>query len=250
MSKSALRLFISLSGILAGTADPLLGQDGLTLHWPRSQKQTPGVELKLEEVLRSPGRRGTQIAYRIVSNGFPQDKSYKLQTSSLSSPKPATLVTSIEVSETGSLTVGHVQNQPMDLSKFTLTIDDYNKGEFLMIEVVSEDGTVYSRDRVHPFPIEARNGECRVFAELVTKDRKNFGITGTGFGPSTDVRINSSEDDGKDTKSSSQRVGSDGSFVSALAHRRAGGVGTFVAAGATCEVTLRYEFGRQAKGPL
>jgi hypothetical protein len=99
MSKSPLRLFISLCGILAGTADPVLSQDGLTLHWPRSQKQTPGVELMLEEVQRSPGRRGTQIAYRIVSNGFPRDKTYKLQTSSLSSPKSATWVSSIEVSE-------------------------------------------------------------------------------------------------------------------------------------------------------
>jgi hypothetical protein len=102
----------------------------------------------------------------------------------------------------------------------------------------------------YTFPIEARDGECRVLAELVTKDRKDFGITGIGFGPSTDVRIISSEDDGKDPKSATQRVSSDGSFVSAAAHRRAGGVGAFVAAGAMCEVTLRYEFGRQAKGPL
>jgi len=169
-------LFISLCGILAGTAVPVNGQGGLTLHWPRSQKQTPGVELTLEEVKRSTGRRGTQIAYRIVSNGFPRDKTYKLQTSSLSSPKPTTWVTSIEVSETGALTAGRLNNQPMELSKFTLTIDDYNKGEFFMIEVVSEDGTVYARDRVHPFSIEARDGECRVLAELVTKDKKSFVI--------------------------------------------------------------------------
>jgi len=250
MSKSPLRWFISLCGILAGTADHVLGQEGLTLHWPRSQKQTPGVELMLEEVQRSPGRRGTQIAYRIVSKGFLRGKTYTLRISSSSSPTPVTWVTSIEVSDTGSLTVGRVQNQPVEPSKFSVTIEQYNKGEFFMIEVVSEDGTVYARERVHPFPIEARNGECRVFAELVTKDRKNFGITGTGFGPGTDIRINSSEDEGKDTKSSTQRISADGSFESAVAHRRAGGVGTFVAAGATCEVTLRYEFGRKAKGPL
>jgi len=250
MSKSPLRLFIPLCGILGGTADHVLGQEALTLHWPRSQKQTSGVELTLEEMQRSPSRRGTQIAYRIVSKGFPRDKTYKLQISSSSSPTPATWVTSIQVSDTGSLTVGRVQNQPVEPSKLTIKIEDYNKGEFFMIEVVSEDGTVYARERVHPFPIEARDGECRVFAELVTKDRKSFGITGIGFGPSTDIRINSSEDDGRDTNSSTQHVSSDGSFESAVAHRRAGGVGTFVAAGATCEVTLQYEFGRKAKGPL
>lgn len=252
MSKSALRLSILLCGVLAGSADPVLAQDGPSAHWPRSPKQTPDVELMLEEVQRSPGRRGTQVAYRIVSKGFPRDKTYKLQMSSLSEPKPAALVTRIEVSETGSLTVGRVgnQNQPLEVSKFTITIDNYNKGEFLMIEVVSEDGVIYARDRVFPFPIEARDGECRVLAELVSKDRKSFGMTGTGFGPSADVRISSFEDDGKDPKNGTQRVSSDGSFVSAVAHRRAGGVGTFVAAGAMCEVTLRYGFGRQAKGPL
>src|SRR6476661_5711443 len=148
MSKSPLRLFISLCGILAGTADHVLGQEALTLHWPRSQKQTSGVELTLEEVQRSPSRRGTQIAYRIVSKGFPRDKTYKLQISSSSSPTPATWVTSIEVSDIGSLTVGRVQNQPVEPSKLTIRIEDYNQGEFFMIEVVSEDGTVYARERV------------------------------------------------------------------------------------------------------
>src|SRR4029078_3680039 len=92
---------ISLCGILAGTADHVLGQEGLTLHWPRSQKQTPGVELMLEEVQRSPGRRGTQIAYRIVSKGFPRGKTYTLRISSSSSPTPVTWVTSIEGARPG-----------------------------------------------------------------------------------------------------------------------------------------------------
>jgi len=104
-----------------------------------------------------------------VSKGFLRGKTYTLRISSSSSPTPVTWVTSIEVSDTGSLTVGRVQNQPVEPSKLSVTIEQYNKGEFFMIEVVSEDGTVYSRERVHPFPIEARNGECRVFAELVTK---------------------------------------------------------------------------------
>jgi hypothetical protein len=253
MIKTVLGLSILSAGFLrlAGSADSLLGQDVSSAHWPRSPKQTPGVELMIEEVQRSAGRRGTQVVYRIVSNGFPRDKTYKLESSSLSQPKPATLVTHIEVSDTGSLIVGRVgnQNQLLEVSKFAITIDNYNKGEFFMIEVVSEDGVVYARDRVYPFPIAARDGECRLLAELITKDRKSFGISGTGFDPSTDVRINSSEDDGKDPKSATQRVGSDGSFVSAVAHRRAGGVGAFVAAGVMCEVTLRYEFGRQATGP-
>jgi hypothetical protein len=65
-----------------------------------------------------------------------------------------------------------------------------------MVEVVSEDGALYTRDRVFPFPIEARNGECRLLAELVTKDR-NFAITGIGFAQAPILGGTSSEDDGK-----------------------------------------------------
>lgn len=235
--------------LVSWDAERVLGQNAVTLHYPRSPKQTPGVELTLEEAEREPGRRGTRIGYRIVSKGFPSGKAYRLQTSSLKSPKPTTSMTAIEISGTGSLTTGRIGNQAIDLSQFTLAIEDYNKGEFLMIEVLSEDGAVYASDRVHPFPIESRNGDCRLWAELLNKDRKMFGIAGAGFGPNADVRISSSEEKETDTKKGVQRVGPDGMFMVAVSHRAGGGFGTFAAAADTCEVTLRYAFGNQAKGP-
>ena len=251
MHKSRLRLVICLSGILVSTGPNWVrGQGEVSLHWPRSPKQAPGVELTLEEVARKPGTRGTQIVYQIKSSGFPRDKTYRLQTSSLSSPKAAEWVTAIEASGTGALAVGRVKDQPIDVSKFTLAIENYNRGEFFMIEAVSEDGALYARDRVHPFPIESRDGDCHVWAELVTEDKRNFAITGIGFGPDTDVRISSFEEGAKHSQQATQRVDSDGAFTAGAVHRGRGGAATFVAAGDSCKVTLQYEFGRQAKGPL
>ena len=251
MHKSRLRWVICLSGILVSTgASWIRGQGDVSLHWPRSQRQAPGVELTLEEVARKPGTRGTQIVYRIKSSGFPRDKTYRLQTSSFASPNTATWVTAIEASDTGSLAVGRVKDQPIDLSKFTLAIENYNRGEFFMIEAVSEDGALYARDRVHPFPIEARDGNCHLWAELTSEDKRNFAITGIGFGPDTDVRISFSEDGTPQSQQGIERVGADGVFTTSAGHRSRGGSATFAAAGDSCAVTLRYDFGRQAKGPL
>jgi hypothetical protein len=52
-----------------------------------------------------------------------------------------------------------------------------------MIEVISEDGTVYASDRVYPFPIESSDRDCHVWAELISKNRKSFGIMGLGSCP-------------------------------------------------------------------
>jgi hypothetical protein len=159
-------------------------------------------------------------------------------------------VAAIEASDTGALAVGRVNDQPVDLSKFTFAIENYNRGEFFMIEAVSEDGAVYARDRVHPFPIEGRDGGCHLWAELASADKRNFAITGSGFGPDTDVRINFSEEGAPQSQQGSQRVGPDGVFTTSAGHRSRGGAAAFVAAGDSCQVTLRYDFGRQAKGPL
>ena len=66
-----------------------------------------------------------------------------------------------------------------------------------MIEVISEDGTVYASDRVYPFPIESSDRDCHVWAELISKNRKSFGIMGLGFMSNTEVRWKWAEEGGK-----------------------------------------------------
>ena len=135
------------------------------------------------------------------------------------------------------------------MSELRLSIEDYNQGEFYMAEVISDDGGVYAVDRVYPFPIEAKDAGCHLWAELLKKDRKQFLIIGTGFGAGTDVRTVSSEGDGHDQMGKTERVAAGDLFVVQVLHRKSGGVGTFVATGEQCKITLQYNFGRNAKGP-
>ena len=199
---------------------------------------------------REKGRRGTRTTYRVSTSGFAPDKTYKMLFSSLAIPKPSVMLSGILVDETGSLVSGKTSSgQTVQLSKFTWTIEDYNKGEYLRVEIVSEDGSVYAVDELFPFPIEARDGPCHLWAAMVTKDRKAFAIIGRGFGPNSEVRTASSEDGGKDLKEGPALVGSNDLFGAGVEHRNRGGIGTFVAVGQSCQVTLQYQFGRQAKGP-
>ncbi len=135
-------------------------------------------------------------------------------------------------------------------ANFNYAIEDFNKGEAFRVEMVGEEGSVYAADEVFPFPIEARDGKCHLWAALLTEDRKTFGILGEGFGPDTEVRTASYEDDGKDLKEGIAKVGPNDVFGAGVWHTKRGGRGTFSATGPSCQVTLKYDFGRQAKGPL
>ncbi len=235
---------------LAAFADQVSDPVVSTLHSLRNAKQTPGTVVTLEEVKREPGRHGTRVTYRIATSGFPRGKTLRLQVSSVAIPKPQVIMTGIQADESGSLTTGKAGDGPrVALSKSVLTIDDYNNGEPFKIELVGDDGGVYAADEVFPFPIEARKGSCHVWAAMLTEDRKTFAILGEGFGPDTEVRTASSEGEGKDLKEGTVKVGPNDVFAAGVSHTKRGGRGTFSAAGRSCEVTLEYAFGRQAKGP-
>jgi hypothetical protein len=243
-------LFVCLT-VGARTQAPA-GESVATLHFPKNPKQTVGVNMSLDEVSRTKGGRyGTKVEYQVTSSGFPSGKTYQLKVSSLSISKPATFLTAVRADDSGALVTGVIgkSGTSAKVPNVMLTVEDYNKGEFYMAEVVSDDGSVYAVDRVHPFPIEANDRSCHVWAELLKKDRKQFLILGSGFGADTDVRTVSSEGDGTDLIDRTERVGAGDLFVVQVVHRKSGGTGTFVATGQQCKVTLQYDFGRQAKGP-
>ena len=246
----AVPLLLGSLSVTTRTDQILPGAPAATLHFVKSPKQTTGVSLTLDEVSREKGRHGTMVKYRLTTSGFPTGKAYQLRVSSFSASKPIVYVTAIHADDSGALVGGSLQGgASLEVTKLILTIEDYNKGEFFMAEVVSDDDSVYAADRVHPFPIEAKDAGCHLWAELIKKDRKQFLIVGTGFGAGTDVRTASSEGDGKDLKEGTERIGSNDLLLAQVLHRKLGGTGTFVVTGQRCKVTLQYDFGRQAKGP-
>ena len=212
------------SAAFAGqVSDPVVS----TLHSLRNAKQTPGTVVTLEEVKREPGRHGTRVTYRTATSGFPRGKTLRLQVSSLATPKPQTIISGIQADESGALTGKTGDGPTVALSKFDLTIDEYNNGEPFKIELISDDGSIYAADEVFPFPIEARKGTCHLWATMLNKDRNTFGILGEGFGPDTEVRTASSEDGGKDLKEGMVKVGPNDVFAAGVSHTKRGGRGTF-----------------------
>jgi hypothetical protein len=207
-----------------------------TFHAPKTAKQTLGVALTLTELSRQPGRRGTRVIYRVTTAGFPDNKTYRLETSSLSDPVPTVWLRNIRA-ESGTLAAGEgADKASVDLSKLNLTIEEYNEGEFFMVEVTSDDGAVYAADRVYPFPIVASDGDCLVWAELLNKNRKSFGIMGNGFVPGSPLETISWEDNRSDHKNSLEQAGPDGRFTIQVTHRRSGGRAAFSATGKHCSV--------------
>lgn len=162
------------------------------------------------------------------------------------------MLTGIGADETGSVASGKAPDGLIvKFSKFKIGIEDYNRGEAFEVRLVSDDGGLFASDTVYPFPIEAQDGACHLWAQLMSTDRKAFLMIGTGFGsPGSDVRTASSEDGGKDLLEGTTQVNPYGLLSVLVQHRKRGGLASFTAAGQECRVTVQYEFGRRAKGPL
>lgn len=129
-----------------------------------------------------------------------------------------------------------------------MNLEDYNRGEPYGIEVVADDESLYSADTVFPFPIESYDGSCQAWAVLISKDRRNFAIQGSGFQPGDVLRFYST--DGHDPREWTDTVDETGNFLSAIDHGGRGGTALFSVTAPSYKVTLSYDFGRNAKGPL
>jgi hypothetical protein len=225
--------------------EPAAAPSGPDVSWhaPRSTRQPPGVTLVLDEVRREKGRKSTIIVYRVQTSGFPQDKTYEVLLSSLVTKwERQILFSGLRADASGTLIYAP------DIKTITMKLEDYNRGESYRIEVVAEDESLYSSDTVFPFPIESQDGSCQVWAVLVSKDRRNFAMQGSGFHPSDVVRFYST--DGHDPREWTDTVDETGSFLSAINHGRKEGTAQFSVTAPGCKVTLSYDFGRKAKGPL
>ena len=135
---------------------------------------------------------------------------------------------------------------PNPIEKLTVSIEDYNEGEAMLVEAVADDGSIYAVDKVYPFPLVATDGPCQVWAELVDESRKQFLISGWGFEAGEQVNVSST--DGHDPKEFMQPVEESGGFLSVVLHGRSGGTAVFSADGAHCQPTLTYPFGNKSKG--
>jgi hypothetical protein len=124
--------------------------------------------------------------------------------------------------------------------------EDDDRGESLQIEVVADDGSVYAVDKVFPFPIEAKDGPCHVYAEVANATRDGYFLWLDGFQPGEDVQIRSA--DSCDVQEGTRMIGPDGRSMVGVLHCGPAGMAVFSVSAQHCKVVLAYGYRPQADG--
>lgn len=241
-NKSRLPRFAS-SG--AGVAAPnlLAGPTTGGLFLPAPADQTPGLELRIQEIRRRRDAHGTHIEYGFKTSGFPSDRRYTVTFENVTSEDM--IVSNVAADRTGALREGRLGSEKMDLARAYVSIERYARGEAFTVRVVSTDGQVSASATTFPFPIHAASGGCLLWAEVADPDYRRYDVRGRGFRPGAEVVLTAAHDR---EPSSVQRVtaAADGSFVHAFAHDGDGDAKLEVA-GPACQLTISYGFGERGR---
>lgn len=73
------------------------------------------------------------------------------------------------------------------LEKNNFCFDKFTKGEWSRFRVTALDGTVLAETTIIPFPIEARQGGCRIWLQRMDDAGRVFLAQGEGFDPNEEV---------------------------------------------------------------
>lgn len=237
-------LIISL---LAGCATPKKLSD-----WG-PKYATPGVHLSVHEVERGAGPKGgTIVGYTFKASGFPKNKSYELWgqwTDGLTTKFSEKLY----VDDSGKMVGGRLPGEPSSegiaLERFTINLYGFAKGEAMDYALISTDETVKAFTRVIPFPIEAKEGSCRLSVELVENRGDLFGIWVEGFEPDEEITTVSKFGDQVIDEGKLKVPSEEGKFLIFLLPSVIGGrsgPASFTASGKSCNLTVNYEWGPPA----
>jgi hypothetical protein len=140
---------------------------------------TPPLSIKLVELRRVPSDTGTQVFYKPHFQGLRPGKNYELYTQIKGvTEKPALTERFVPTSQGW---VGLARKKLMD--NYELAANGFQKGLGMEIIVAGPGGKETASDKVFPFPIEARDGGCRVWLQLIDRNGKVFEVGGTGFFP-------------------------------------------------------------------
>jgi hypothetical protein len=136
---------------------------------------------------------GTLVTYRAVTSGFPVGKSFTVCVES-AGPEPFPLTGGWAAGPDGELVCSdsrpdRVQAPPCSpagtrLADLTFGAVGYSVGEVHRLALVAADGSAKVTASAFPFPLEARNGTCRVWLERLEDPAGNlFVVRGEGFPP-------------------------------------------------------------------
>jgi len=180
---------------------------------------TPKATLAIKES----GRSGPVMKFRLIADGMPNNGVYSLLAWPVTQNAPSAVLTGVTLDGSGLAicagapgTCGSPDkpNDPIDLNLQPVP------GEPVRLALVSADGMVKVFAKLVPIPLRGEDRGCAVEATLLTPGAELVLITGSGFPPNSDIRLDSeSAGERHDGKG---KADADGRFVNAILPYRQG----------------------------
>ena len=136
-----------------------------------------------------------------------------------------------------------------DINGKTFGITGYYKGEAVRLILTSVDQTVKAFAEVFPFPLEARDGPCHLWAELVPgAEGRAFAFYGDGF--PRGAKVLTSSHSGHELLNRTITIPDDGSLppmiILPAVVGQTSGEASFTAIGPECAPAVTYQWGPPA----
>jgi hypothetical protein len=207
---------------------------------------TPGSKLEFIEAGRKTQADGTTIVeYRLKATNLPRDNEYVYWGRRAMSPPRE--IRRFVFGPNGGL-VSKSDGEPIE--DVNIVVMYYQKGLAIEAALVSVNGEVRVFAKVIPFPIEARDGACRIWLELISADGMAFIAQGEGFPAGEDINVISRSDG--EQMSHRVKVYPDGTLPPSVLFPATVGQGYKASLGATattCSPMVDYERGPPAVKP-
>jgi hypothetical protein len=225
---------MGVSAALVAMASTLPGSAQEQPKWD-PKNATPGVQLNLKEVGREKVGGVTQVTYLVTASGLQDEKTYELW---LRRPGDVLRITT----DSGDF------NADAFKRGINVHVSEYIRGAPLRFVVTSADQAMRAFVEIYPFPIEARDGSCHLWVEIISPQGTVFAIYGDGFGGDEEVTAISRS--GGEIIGRAQKVSSDGTLpvniVTPAVVGKQSGTAAFSVAGKSCAPTVNYEWGPPA----
>ena len=220
------------------------------IPWPKPDldwwdwQDSHNAKLTIKEMERAQFDEGiwkgsTGVVIGFEASGYKEDEQYEFW---LGTNKIADL----RVGPSGQLTAVNSDGSfGPSLAKFEVVLGGFTKGEAVNAALVSSDRSYKAFARLIPFSLEARQGRCRLWLELLNSENNLFVAQAEGFQPGERVRWISQSDgeivENEKVATSRGELGTDILAVATVADERRANIQIIAE---SCSLRLDYEWGK------
>lgn len=236
----------SINQDMAPSLFPPANSENETEWW--DGKDSANAKLMVHEIKRAPLEQGSQkgpalVVVGLEASGFSKNKQYELWTDRIGGRNK---IAKLAVNADGDLAAANPDGSlGPSLSKFNFALGGFAKGEVINYALISVDHTYKAFARFTPFPLEVRQGKCRLWLEVLNSDNDVFVARGEGFKPGEAVRWISRSDgeviEKTEVASAEGFLDVDILAVATKAHQRRA---ILKVSAKSCSLSLDYEWGR------